>query len=82
MKVWITKHVLGEGIKEVDALVDENGNYSYKHNDSTTIRLMNFGAGVDWFFLYAPAKAKAEQMRQAKIASLKKQIAKLEKLEF
>lgn len=81
MKVWITKYALTAGIMEVDA--------EFCKSMSTMVSYRPEGAsydqyahGDDWHTDLDSAKAKAEQMRQAKIASLKKQIAKLEKLEF
>lgn len=38
--------------------------------------------GNDWHRTEAAAKARAEQMRKAKIAALEKQIARLQKLKF
>jgi hypothetical protein len=40
------------------------------------------GEGIEWHRTEAEAIARAEEMRIAKIASLKKQIAKLEKMKF
>lgn len=40
------------------------------------------GEGNDWHRTKESAIAKAEEMRKKKIASLKKQIEKLEKMEF
>lgn len=84
MKVWITKYALTEGIREADVdqpsaepsmVVEEP-----KSNDR--YRQYFHGEGREWHRTREAAEAKAEQMRQAKIASLKKQIAKLERLSF
>ena len=81
MKVWISKSALSTGIREADVepsgiilgmVVEIGKGYgSYFH-----------GEGNEWHRSRESAVAKAEEMRAAKIASLKKQIAKLEKLTF
>lgn len=75
MKVWITTYALSEGILEHEAekthsesmIAYDNGRYAH---------------GNDWHKNKEAAIARAEQMRTKKIASLKKQLAALEKLEF
>ncbi len=80
MKVWITKYALTQGIKENEANVcsdvsDEMivvkgiGLYGYFHKPY-------------WHTDKQEAIKHAESMRLKKIDSLKKQIAKLEKLKF
>lgn len=79
MKVWITKYALTQGIFEAEAEVIEDGTVrvrqefivSYYHKE-----------GRDWHKTKESAVAKAEEMRKKKIASLKKQIEKLEKKKF
>ena len=79
MKVWITKYALTKGILEIecvkigDAGVREVGNSfpTYYH-----------GEGNEWHRTKESAIKKAEEMRQKKIESLKKQIEKLEKMRF
>ena len=79
-KVWITKYALSGGIEERDAelcgndmvaIRTPNGFINYIHKE-----------GRDWHLSQAQALLRAEEMRAAKIASLKKQIAKLEKMKF
>jgi hypothetical protein len=81
IKVWITKYALTKGIFSVDVevigeetqmvlTVGEAYSRSFHHE------------GDDWHRTSEGAVAKAEEMRLKKIASLKKQIAKLEKLSF
>lgn len=80
---WITKYALSTGISE-EAVEDcsdvelpdvakvVGGDWSqYFH-----------GEGKEWHRTRAGAVQRAEAMRVAKIASLKKKIAKLEKLRF
>jgi hypothetical protein len=77
--VYVTKYALANGIqrREVrdcfdispDMVEDCEYTQCYYHGD-------------DWHHTLPEAQAKAESMRQKKIASLRKQIAKLEKLTF
>ena len=77
IKVWISKCALSRGIHEIETTEPRNNleivrdGWDYCHGD-----------GREWHRTRAGAIAKAEEMRLAKIASLKKQIAKLEKLKF
>lgn len=81
MKVYISKYALTEGIQEMEASSCEavpgmietkiNGYTSYFHKE-----------GRDWHLTRESASTKAEKMRKVKLASLKEQIAKLEKLTF
>lgn len=79
IKAWITKHALTEGIEVVDAEVCGDGGM---------IAYGNVGYGSqyahrkDWHRTPEAALARAEEMRKAKIASLKKSIAKMEALTF
>jgi len=83
VNVWITKYALTSGIFEAD--VDEP---SDEWPDSIDVR----GDGVSvftawyhkphWHTSAEAANARAEEMRQAKIASHRKAIAKLEKMRF
>ena len=79
MKVWITKYALTRGILEMecaqfgDISVKEVGNPfpTYYH-----------GEGNEWHRTKESAIRKAEEMRQKKIESLKKQIKKFEEMRF
>lgn len=76
MKVWITKYALTTGVfqrvvKDVGdgMVVDERSGYpAYYHGD-----------GRDWHRTRKSAAERVEVMRLAKLASLKKQIAKLQR---
>ena len=82
MKVWITKYALTEGIFEVDAESKEGDTMiSYKLEDGFSSQYAH-GEGREWCATEAAAKERAEDMRKARIASLHKSIAKLEKLRF
>lgn len=75
---YLTKYALTEGIKEVACARPPSG-YGYLHPENN---LMAYKAGRDIFESKADALKRAEAMRIKKIASLRKQIAKLEKLSF
>lgn len=79
MKVWITKYALSTGIKELE--VEQSDGFL----DMVRGKLLNdyyHGEGMDWHRTYESATVRANEMRQKKIASLKKQIEKLEKMRF
>lgn len=76
MKVFITKYALTKGVLEEEVIDCGDGSvrnqfYVYFH-----------GEGKEWHKSKESAEKKAEEMRQNKIASLKKQIEKLEKIRF
>lgn len=79
MKVWITKYALTRGIIEDEGepcgleWVSASWDNGYRCND--------FEQG-EWFDTKERAIQKAEEMRQKKIASLKKQIEKLDRMRF
>ncbi len=76
---WITKYALSDGIqKQGSGNVNEYDGKKWVSYGSYSILKI----GRDAFSNEADAKADAEVRRQKKIASLKKQIAKLEKLTF
>ncbi|MEK0313730.1 hypothetical protein [Cohnella sp. 56] len=78
MKVWVVRYALSAGIKECE------GEVSNTSNDMVVVNRNQFyhGKNRDWFDNEADAIKAAEAMRQKKIESLRKQIAKLEKLSF
>jgi hypothetical protein len=80
VRIWISKYALSGSlieaeadIKEGTATVQRNGNgwCDYFHAE-----------GKEWHRTREGAEARAEAMRVAKIASLRKQIAKLEAMTF
>ena len=83
MKVWITKYALTDGIIEAIAYKLTWRTYivipKYIGTRVGIIRLMNI---LDYSVTKELAVKKAEEMRQKKIASLKKQIKKLEEMRF
>lgn len=76
---WVTKYALTEGIEVVDAEVSGDGDmiaYGNIGYDS------QYAYGNAWHRTPESAVARAEEMRKAKIASLKKSIKKMESLVF
>ena len=83
MKIWNTKYALTNGITEHEAedcfhisegwvkYQTDNGYLQYLH-----------GEGKQWHRTQESALARAEEMRQKKIQSLRKQLAKIESLRF
>lgn len=79
MKVFVTKYAMTKGIQEasVTGKTDVVGTYVYSGGYSQQYRM-----GYTAFLTREEASMAAEAMRQRKVASLKKSIAKLEKLSF
>ena len=83
MKVWITKYALSQGIythDNVEVCADINPNMI--HCPGAPGEMASVYHGKEWWKTEAEARAQAEKMRKDKIESLKKAIAKLEKLKF
>lgn len=79
MKFHVTKYALSEGIQEMDLKYCGDGYASALSGGAYRF----FGkVGRDCFERHSEAVDHAEKMRRAKIASLKKQITKLERLTF
>jgi len=79
-RVWVTKHCLAHGIREIDA--------NYIFDEGLTIFNSPRGYFVknerknEWHLTKEDAIAQAESVRAAKIASLKQQIERLSALVF
>ena len=83
MKAFITQYALTLGIQERwgTRYPDKDGKMFCSPNPSG-VESQFYGEGVEWHLTRESAVARAEKMRLAKLASLKKQIARLEALEF
>ena len=83
MKVYITKYALIFGIMEVEAeqLKNYPNTVAYRANGSLLEQWFH-GEGREWHRTKEAALDRANAMRLAEIAALKKQIVKLEKLTF
>lgn len=80
---WITKYCLSGKITSIEAEPESYGSgQSELWVRTSGYSWTSFKVGRDAFDNEADAKADAEARRQKKIASLRKQIAKLEKLQF
>lgn len=85
MKVWITKYALTKGIEEINSNnvtimdVEDNGDLYIVRTKGSLPEVYN---KKDYVLNKESAIAKAEELRQKKIASLKKQIEKLEGMKF
>jgi hypothetical protein len=78
---WVTKYALSTGIFEIDGEVNHkisSSMLSWRAEDGWSMS----AHGANWHRTREEAIAHAEKMRSKKIASLKKQIAKLERLRF
>lgn len=86
MKVWITKYALTKGIEKADGnrctSSDDMISVVYTHGNWDTIVYYHGKNTKEWHTTRESAETRAEAMRLAKIASVKKKLAKLEKLSF
>jgi hypothetical protein len=87
MKVWVTKYALTEGIQEMEAKDLDPGypnmiSVSPRDKSGDWIGSPQYFHKPNWHTESTEAYARAEKMRIAKIASLRKQITKLEKMKF
>lgn len=78
MEVWITKYALTQGIFKLHVI--DAGNDVVRSADNA-LEIFH-KEGRDWHITKESAIARAEEMRQKKIASLARQITKLEKMDF
>ena len=79
MKVWITKYALTDGIIETEG---EQDRLTYGFVVTDGVFRNEWFNSKDCFTSRTSAIKKAEEMRQKKIESLKKQIEKLERMRF
>lgn len=75
---WITRYALTEGIKVAEAEVCSDKMITYGGTGCSRKSIY----GNDWHRTYEAALARAEEMRVAKIASLRKSIARIERMTF
>lgn len=88
--VYVTKYALTQGVFTVEAVPRGSGSTGDSSWETavyaSTIGVVSYGTlyilGTEAFFTEEEAKQNAEKRRQVKIAALKKQITKLEKLTF
>ena len=80
MKVWITKYALTDGIIYTEGIEMLGG--IWVTDEKVYLGRNHFFVGNEYCKTKEQAIQKAEEMRQEKIASLKKQIEKLERMRF
>ena len=80
--VYITKYALTKGIYEIVAVQGESHPESIQQKTLPGEMSICLHEGQDWHRTYSSACNRAKQMRDEKIDSLSKQIAKLEKMKF
>ncbi len=78
MRIWVTKYALSSGLFEIEA--EPDGHY-VSWRDPTFLQSA-WGENKQWCRTRDAAERRADEMRKAKIVSLHKQIAKLEKMTF
>jgi hypothetical protein len=78
-KLWMSKYALVAGVSQVSVGEDYGAGDQYIYIRS---RFASYKIGRDLWLTKAEALKAAEAMRLKKIASLRKQIAKLEKMSF
>lgn len=79
MKVFVSKYAITDGITEHDATISGDGGYA---SVPGRLGLYTLKMGRDAHLTREEAVAKAHEMRMRRIASLQKQIAKLEQMTF
>ncbi len=84
MKVYVTKYALTAGIleKEAEPATATEGGILVRGNKTRSWSADEYYHGRDWHTDREAAVLRAQEMRNAKIASVKKQLAKLEAMTF
>ena len=80
--LYITRYALSSGIQCVKGRSEPDGHAFYQDDRPNVVFPHQYASKSEWFRDYPSALAAAEAQRAKKIASLKKQIAKLEALTF
>ena len=82
MKVWITKYALTQGVYEAEVEQSACAPSMVSQKQVNTYALTYHGENKEWHRTEAGARQRANEMVQTKIKSLKKSLAKFEKLVF
>ncbi len=79
-KIWASKYALSQGILELGPVTYKNDMVRFRQGNG----MMQFyhGLGKEFHFSLEEAQARAEEMRITKIASLRKQIEKLQSMKI
>ncbi len=81
MKAYITKYALTSGIYVVDGAIAGHNQGMFCVDRSATT-LAQYFHGNDWHTTWESAEAQAYSMAERKLKSLRKQLKKLEDMEF
>jgi len=79
---WVTKCALTRGIQKVSGTIRHETNSDILSYIGSRYDWREYVHGKDWHRTPEAALARAEEMRKAKIAALKKSVAKLEAMMF
>lgn len=82
MKIWITKYALTKGILEKEAEIDFHETMASVPSADIRLGWTDYFHRPNWHKTQEEARARAEVMRQKKIASLERQLAKLRAIRF
>lgn len=82
MKIWGTKHCITSGVTEHDAIRLDRLTFQIQRTFRDSTYPSRVTEGKDWHRSKEAAVARADEVRTSRIASLRKQIAKLEKVDF
>jgi len=84
MKVWITKYALTTGIFEADIEQCDGQPTMVVHRGQKTgaCDCYYHGEGKEWHRTFKSAVSRAEEMRDRKVVSMRKQLAKLKAMTF
>lgn len=80
--VWITRYALTDGIFEKTVTQSEDYPSMVSWSSGSGQHATYHGEGKDWHRTEESAKKRAEEMRLKKIQSIKKSLAKFEKMNF
>ena len=75
---YVTRYALSTGIRQITAV--QSGNFHNMVHEEGRRHINYHGEGKDWHRTWNGAVKRAEEMRRAKLASLRKQMKKIEGL--
>jgi len=80
IKAYVTKYALTQGIMVVESeMVEDSGETMIRFGNQS---FPTYAHGNDWYLSEEAARARVEEMRQRKLAALRKQVVRLEKLKI
>jgi hypothetical protein len=81
IKVWVAKYALTDGVKQLEVEPGRDPKYVYHSSIGPWVHAQ-YLMGRDAFASREEAVARAEKLRDAKVASLQKQIKRVAALKF